>query len=186
MNPSAPEFLEFSENLGFKSSKDAAIRPFYLPVSPWVCHRGPSHVNLLLIIEVHKFTSRELGSIVCDDGIHDIVLVYDLVDELDRAFGAGRGYGPCLNPFGELVDYDEQVFEASKGSREFPDKIESPNSKGPCDWDRLELLRGYMLLLGKELAPQKSSDNLLRVPDDGRPVKPLSKGLPTKVFGAAW
>ena len=67
--------------------KDASIRPFYLTVGLGVGHYNPSYVDLLFIIEVDKCTSRELGAAVCNDCVHDPILVYDLLDEQAVAMG---------------------------------------------------------------------------------------------------
>jgi hypothetical protein len=45
------------------------------------------------------------------------------------------------------------VVEAPGGNREFRNEVKSPDGEGPCDQNRLELLRGNVLLLGKELTP---------------------------------
>ena len=42
-------------------------------------YRSPSLVDLLLIVEVDKPTSHELGVVVCDDCVHDTVTVYDFI-----------------------------------------------------------------------------------------------------------
>jgi hypothetical protein len=69
------------------------------------------------------------------------------------------------------------VVETPKGRREFPDKVESLDGEGPCDWDRLEFLRGDVFLLGKVLTSLTSPHDVLCVLNCGRPIKPLLKGL---------
>ena len=45
-----------------------------------------------------------------------------------------------LNPFGELVDGDQQVVEAFGSLLEFPDDVEAPDHEWLGDGDRLERL----------------------------------------------
>jgi hypothetical protein len=65
------------------------------------------------------------------------------------------------------------VVEAPRGRWEFLDKIESSDGKGPCNQDRLDLLRGDVFLLGKVLTSLISPHDVLCT----WPVKPLSKGF---------
>ena len=67
LDPSILEPFQFPKDLGFKTSEDATIHPFYLIVSLGVGHCGPSYIDLLFVIEVDKHASRELGAVVGDD-----------------------------------------------------------------------------------------------------------------------
>ena len=69
------------------------------------------------------------------------------------------------------------MIEAPGGRREFPDKVGSPDDEGPCDWDRLEFLRGDVFLLGKILTSLASPHNVLCILNHDGPVKPISKGF---------
>lgn len=73
-----------------------------------------SYVDLLLIGDVEKRASHELGAIVCDDCIHDLITVHDFFDELGRYFQASHGYGLSLDLVGELVNHDEHVIKAPR------------------------------------------------------------------------
>ena len=59
----------------------------------------------------------------------------------------------------------------------FSNKVESPDGEGPFDWDRLDLLRGDMFLLGKVVTTLIGPHDMLCILNRGRPIKPLSKGL---------
>jgi hypothetical protein len=157
--------------------KDATIHSFYLTVGLGMGHYSPSYVDLLFIIEVDKHASHELGAILGNDHVHDPILVYNLLDELNRSLRANRSYKFGLNPLGELVNHDKQVIKAPEGRREFPDEVESPNGEGPHDWDCLEFLRGDVFLLGKILTSLASPHNMLCVLNRGGPIKSLSKGF---------
>jgi hypothetical protein len=107
LDPLAPKFLELPEDLRFKASKDVLVCPLHLPIGPWMFHRHPSHVDLLIIAEPHDFTSCELGAIVCDDGVHNDIAVYDFFDELDCVFGIDHSHKFSLNPISKLINWDK-------------------------------------------------------------------------------
>ena len=69
------------------------------------------------------------------------------------------------------------MIKAPKGGQEFPDEVESPNGERPRDWDRLDLLRGDVFLLGKVLTSLIGPHDMLCILNHGRPIKPLSKVL---------
>ena len=118
-----------------------------------------------------------MGAVVGDDHVHDPIPVYNLLVELDCHLRASCSYRLGLNLLGELVDHDKQVIEALEGGREFPNKVKSPDGKGPCDQDRLEFLRGDVFLLGKVLTSLASPQDVLCILNRGGLVKPISKGF---------
>lgn len=42
-------------------------------------------------------------------------MVDDVIEELNNFLGPALRYGPCLDPFGELVDGDTKMHEAPEG-----------------------------------------------------------------------
>jgi hypothetical protein len=130
-----------------------------------------------LVTEVDKLAPSELGAIVGNDHVHDPIPVYYLLDELDCCLGGGFDYRLGLDPLGELLDHNKQVIEALGCSWEFPNKVESLNSEGPCDWDSLEFLGGDVFSLSKILTSIASPHDMLCILNHGGPVESLSKGL---------
>ena len=84
MDTSTLELLELLEDSRFEAPMNAAVCPLYLSVGLWMGYHSPSYIDLLFISKVDKCTSRELGVVVYDDRVHDPILVYNLLDELDR------------------------------------------------------------------------------------------------------
>ena len=104
----------------------------------------------------------------------------DLVDSRcleGYLFGLDPCDGSDLNPLGELVDCDKQVGEAPGRLLQRPDEVETPDSKGPGDGDRLQGLSGEMDLPSKELASLAGPHDLRGIGHGGGPVESFSEGV---------
>jgi hypothetical protein len=73
----------------------------------------PEHANVMVVTEIQKLLTSELGAIVCDDAVGDPKAMNDVGEEKHSLFGPNAGDGASLDPFGEFVDGDEQVGEAA-------------------------------------------------------------------------
>jgi hypothetical protein len=96
------------------------------------------------------------------------------MDELDCGPGRDCAHRFHLHPLGKLVDGDVEVAVAPLRSGEWTEDVQSPNYKGPSEWDGLQLLRRLMNLFGMELARLAPLDHLRRIPECGRPVEATS------------
>jgi hypothetical protein len=76
-------------------------------------HRGVLDLDAVLFGKFLKFARGEVGAIVSDDVVRYAILVDDGLEELDHHGRLLIGYGNSFDPFGELVDGDQQVSVAS-------------------------------------------------------------------------
>jgi hypothetical protein len=172
--------LNFFRFLKIQGLRPQRMQPFALSTWPLVwgwATAAPSYVDLLFVIEVDKCAPCELGAVVNNDHAHDPILVYDFFDELNCCLRASCSNRLGLNPLGELCWSWQISGRSPRGRWEFPDKVKSPDDKGPCDWDRLEFLTGDVFLLGIVLTSLTSPNDVLCLLSHGRPIKPLLKGL---------
>jgi hypothetical protein len=63
-------------------------------------------------------TIGELGPVVGDDPIRDLIPADDSVDELGCGLLVDLGHSGCFRSLGELVDGDVQILESSNGPGE--------------------------------------------------------------------
>ena len=101
----------------------------------------------------------------------------DIREEQRCLFGLDPCDGSDLNPLGELVDCDKQVGEAPGCLLQWPDEVETPDSKGLGDGDRLQSLSGEMNLPSVKLASLIGPHDLHGVSHGGGPVEALSEGI---------
>jgi hypothetical protein len=83
-----------------------------LPVHMWVGYRGSEHLDVVVITEIQDIFPVELSVIVSDDGIRDLIVENDVLDEIHYLLGANLHQGPCLDPLSKLVDRNKQVGQA--------------------------------------------------------------------------
>jgi hypothetical protein len=76
-------------------------------------HRGVLDLDAEFFGKFLKFARGEVGAVVGDDAIWYAVPVDDGLEELDRRGRLLIGDGDSFDPFGELVDGDQQVSVAS-------------------------------------------------------------------------
>ena len=67
---------------------------------------------MVAVAEFQEFSSRELGTIVGDDGVWYSEPMDDVSEEQHGLLGPDAVDGPDLDPLGELVDGYQQVGEA--------------------------------------------------------------------------
>jgi hypothetical protein len=101
-------------------------------------HGRPEHANVMVVAEIQKFFTSELGAIVRDDAVGDPKAMNNVGEELHSLLGPDAGDRVGLDPLGELVNCDKQVGEAASRSFQRSDKVEPPNGKRPCDGDGLQ------------------------------------------------
>jgi hypothetical protein len=93
------------------------------------------------------------------------------MDKLDCGPGWNGAHWLHLHSLGKLVDGDVEVVIAHMRSREWTQDVQPLNSKGPSEWDGLQLLRWLMYLLGVELARLAPLDHFCYIPEHRRPVE---------------
>jgi hypothetical protein len=92
----------------------------------------------MVVAEIQKIFTSELGAVVRDDTVGDPKAMDDVSEEEHSLLGPDAGDGAGLDPLGEFVDCDEQVGEAASRPFQRSDKVEPPNGKRPCDGDGLQ------------------------------------------------
>jgi hypothetical protein len=92
-----------------------------------VTDRRPVDPNPVPVRKIQELLVREVGPVVCDDGVGHTKSIDDVQENFDSFLGAGLDDRFCLNPFGELVDCDKQTVEATGGFLERPDHVETPD-----------------------------------------------------------
>jgi hypothetical protein len=81
-----------------------------LPVCTRVSHRGPVHVDVIVVTEVHVdviVVSSELSVIVGNHGIGYPKTENDVLDKIYGMIRADFGQGFHLDPFSKLIHHDE-------------------------------------------------------------------------------
>ena len=63
----------------------------------------------MVVAEVQELLPHKLCAIICDNGVWDPKAVNDVGEECHCLFGPDVGDGSDLDPFGELIDCDQQV-----------------------------------------------------------------------------
>jgi hypothetical protein len=78
-----------------------------------MCHQGVLDLDAELFGKLLKFARGEVGAVVGDDAVRYAVSVDDGLEELDCRGRLLIGDRDSFDPFGELVDSDQQVSVAS-------------------------------------------------------------------------
>jgi hypothetical protein len=74
-----------------------------------MCHQCVLDLDAELFGEILKLARGEISVIVGDDAVGHSISVDDGLEELDCCSRFLVGHRDCLNPFGELVDGDDEV-----------------------------------------------------------------------------
>jgi hypothetical protein len=156
--------------------QDHVVLPLDLAVRLQVRHGRPVHANVVAVAKVEEFLPRELCPLVGDDRVGYAEVVDD-VGEGHCFLRANVHDGSCLDAFGKLVDFYEEVSEAIGCLSEWPHHVEVPHSERPCDGDRLKCLCREMSLPSVELAPLATMHDVLGVHHRSGPVESLSESL---------
>lgn len=77
-----------------------------------MCHIRPVHADVVVVAEALELLSCKLGAVICDNGVGDLKAMDDVCKECQCLLGPDVGEGPDLDPFGELVNGDQQVRKA--------------------------------------------------------------------------
>ena len=93
-----------------------------------------------------------VGAVARDDVVRHAVAHRDVLDESDSRWPVRFLDWPCFDPFCELVHRHQQMRHAASSGLEGPHHVESPDHKGPCDWDGLECRRRLVDALAEALA----------------------------------
>jgi hypothetical protein len=85
-----------------------------LTIGLWVRYDRPVHTNVVFVAEFQEFSAGELGPVVGDNGVGHSEPVDDVGEERYGLFYPEIRDWAHLDPFGELVDGDQQVGVASE------------------------------------------------------------------------
>jgi hypothetical protein len=112
-DPSACRAFERSKESLLQACADEPVGLFDLAVGLGMRHRGVLDLDAKLFSKFLKFTRGEVGAVVGDDVVRYAVPVDDGLEELDRRSCLLIGDRDSFDPFGELIDGDQQVSVAS-------------------------------------------------------------------------
>ena len=73
--PPPAKFVQFVENSWLQSLEDHAVGTLHLPVRLWVRHSRPVHTYVETITERQELLACELGAVVGDDRVRDLLSV---------------------------------------------------------------------------------------------------------------
>jgi hypothetical protein len=93
---------------------------------------------VVIVAEIQKLFTGELGAIVCDDTVGNPKAVDNVGEKEHSLFEPDTGDRVGLDPLGEFVDGNEQVGEAASCPFQGSDKVEPLNGKRPCDGNGLQ------------------------------------------------
>jgi hypothetical protein len=93
---------------------------------------------VVVVTEIQKLFTSKLGAIVRDDTVGNSKAVDNVGEKEHSLLEPDAGDRPGLDPFGEFIDGNEQVGETTSCPFQWPDKVEPPNGKRPCDGDGLQ------------------------------------------------
>lgn len=78
--------------------------------------RGEVHSDTLSAVEVLELLRSEICSIIRDNVVRDTKSEYDSLHKFDCCFAITLLDQFSLDPFGEFIDYDQEMSETSLGS----------------------------------------------------------------------
>jgi hypothetical protein len=76
-------------------------------------HSRPEHTNVVVVVEIQKLFTSELGAIVRDDAVGNSKAVDDVGKKEHSLLRPNAGDRTGLDPLGKFVNGDEQVGEAA-------------------------------------------------------------------------
>jgi hypothetical protein len=148
-----------------------------LPVCTQVGDRGPVHIDVIVITEIHDFFSGELSVVVSNDRVRNPKIENDVLDEIHGMFGANFSQGLRLDPLSKFIDHNEQVGQTLSRLLEGSKEVQTPHGERPSNGDRLEFLGQAANLSSEVLASSTGSYYLCYITGRSRPVKTLSSML---------
>jgi hypothetical protein len=76
-------------------------------------HGRPEHTDVVVVAEIQKLFTSELGAIVCDDVVGNSKAVDDVGKKEHILLRPNAGDRTGLDPLGKFVNGDKQVGEAA-------------------------------------------------------------------------
>jgi hypothetical protein len=98
----------------------------------------PEHTDVVVVVEIQKLFTSELGAIVHNDAVRNPKTVNDIGEKEHSLLGPDAGDRTGLDPLGKFVNGNKQVGEATGCPFQGSNKVEPPNGKRPCDGDGLQ------------------------------------------------
>jgi hypothetical protein len=98
----------------------------------------PEHTDVVVVTEIQKLFTGELGAIVYDDAVGNPKAVDDVSKEEHSLLRLDAGDRTGIDPLGKFVNGNEQMGETTGCPFQGSDKVEPPNSKWPCDGNGLQ------------------------------------------------
>jgi hypothetical protein len=85
----------------------------YLAICFWMSYGRPEHTDVMVVVEIQKLSASKLGAVVRDDAIGNPKAVDNVGEEYHGLLRPDAGERMSLDPFGKLINSDEQVGEAT-------------------------------------------------------------------------
>jgi hypothetical protein len=96
------------------------------------------HTDVVVVVEIQKLFTSELGAIVRNDAVGNPKAVDDVGKKEHSLLRPDAGDRSGLDPLGKFINGNEQVGEAASCLFRGSDEVEPPNSERPCDGDSLQ------------------------------------------------
>jgi hypothetical protein len=93
---------------------------------------------VVVVAEIQKLFTSELGAIVRDDTVGNPKAVDDIGEKEHSLLGPDASDGTGLDPLGKFVNGNKQVGEATGCPFQGSNKVKPPNGKWPRDGDGLQ------------------------------------------------
>jgi hypothetical protein len=97
----------------------------------------PEHTDVVVVVEIQKLFTNELGAIVRNDAVGNPKAVDDVGKKEHSLLGPDAGDRTGLDPLGKFINGSEQVGETTSCPFQGSDEVEPPNSERPCDGNGL-------------------------------------------------
>ena len=130
--------FQVTHQLRLQSFENQSICPLGLPIRLRMSDRSIVDSHALGGTKGFELFRIEVRAVICDDVLRDAVSKYKFFDETHGCARLKALNGLGFDPFGELVDCHEHMSEAAPTSLERSNHIQSPNSKGPDEWNGLQ------------------------------------------------
>jgi hypothetical protein len=98
----------------------------------------PEHTDVVVVAEIQKHFTSELGAIIRDDAVGNPKAVDDVGKKEHSLLRLDAGDRTGLDLFGKFVNVNEQVGETASCPFQGSDEVEPPNSKWPCNGNGLQ------------------------------------------------
>ena len=129
-------------------------------------------INLELFAQSGDHRAVQIRTVVCDDPVWNTIPAYEiLLDEAGNHIFSNRGEGSCFDPFGEIVNGDQdEAMSIGCSGLDLSNHVNPPHCKWPRSSQNVERNRRDMHFFSVDLTFVASTGMLMAVSFHGRPV----------------